>query len=224
MFYKFTRVSSNAKTGPIPVTTTQSKSCPTTCPLYKGCYAKGGPLAIHWKRLDSNGIELKELCKNIMQLPKDQLWRHNQAGDLPGEDTRINHNDLKQIVEANKGRKGFTYTHKPVEDHKYAKANIESIKYANDNGFTINLSANNLSQVDRYLELDAGPVVVVLDENSPKNVTTPKGNKVVICPAQLNNNSTCANCKLCQKKDRFFVIGFKAHGNSRKKVSEIVKE
>ena len=44
--------SGNAKTGPIPVTTTERASCPTTCPFYdKGCYAKSGPLALHWRKV-----------------------------------------------------------------------------------------------------------------------------------------------------------------------------
>ena len=44
--------SGNAKTGPIPVTTTERASCPSTCPFYdKGCYAKSGPLALHWRKV-----------------------------------------------------------------------------------------------------------------------------------------------------------------------------
>lgn len=48
--YHFTRVSGNAKCGPIPVTTTSADSCPPTCSFKgNGCYAESGPLAMHWK-------------------------------------------------------------------------------------------------------------------------------------------------------------------------------
>ena len=41
--YHLTKVSSNRKTGPIPVSTTTSDSCPPTCSLKgAGCYAEQG--------------------------------------------------------------------------------------------------------------------------------------------------------------------------------------
>jgi hypothetical protein len=52
--YHFTRVSGNAKCGPIPVTTTSADSCPPTCSFKgNGCYAESGPLALHWKAVSS---------------------------------------------------------------------------------------------------------------------------------------------------------------------------
>ena len=45
--FRLTRVSTNRKTGPIPVATSSSDTCPTTCPLLTGgCYGKGGPLRL----------------------------------------------------------------------------------------------------------------------------------------------------------------------------------
>ena len=85
--YHFTRVSSNAKTGPIPVTTTSAGSCPPTCSFKgNGCYAESGPLALHGRALTNGkrGGTLAELCEKVAALPRHQLWRHNQAGDLPG--------------------------------------------------------------------------------------------------------------------------------------------
>ena len=44
--------SANRKVGPIPVTTTSATTCPDVCPFNNanegGCYANGGPLAMHW--------------------------------------------------------------------------------------------------------------------------------------------------------------------------------
>jgi len=48
-----TRVSRNAKVGPIPVSTTEATTCPPACGLAKsGCYADGGPLAIFWRKVN----------------------------------------------------------------------------------------------------------------------------------------------------------------------------
>ena len=88
--YHMTLVSGNTKVGPIPVTTTSKDSCPSTCSFKgNGCYAEGGHLAIHWNRLSagqsSRELNLEQLCGAIKSLRFKQLWRHNQAGDLPQE-------------------------------------------------------------------------------------------------------------------------------------------
>ena len=54
--------SSNAKTGPIPVSTTEKASGPPDCAMREGCYAASGPLA----RMDTTESILRlfrELCK-----------------------------------------------------------------------------------------------------------------------------------------------------------------
>ena len=133
-----TLVSRNVKTGPIPVSTTTAETCPDNCPFKaKGCYAKGGPLAIHWRKVTEgkSGMEWDSFCWSIHRLPEGQLWRHNQAGDLPGLNDDLDTIALGQLVQANKGKRGFTYTHKPLdsEHERLAVAN------ANRNGFTVNL-------------------------------------------------------------------------------------
>ena len=48
------RVSSNSKVGPIPVSTTESATCPPSCPFIDaGCYAKTGPVSWHWNKVSS---------------------------------------------------------------------------------------------------------------------------------------------------------------------------
>ena len=90
------------------------------------------------------------------------------------------------------------------------------------------MSANNLKHADELISLDIGPVVVTLPEDSPRKLKTPKGKKVIVCPAILSDNIKCSNCggkkgALCQQKNRDYVIGFPAHGTAKRKVSEIVK-
>jgi len=71
---------------------------------------------------------------------------------------------LAQLVEANQGKRGFTYSHKPATG-----ANREAVAAANKAGFTINLSANNLSHADELAAHEIAPVVVVLPANVQGN-------------------------------------------------------
>ena len=220
-----TLISSNVKTGPIPVTTSEESTCPTECPFRDGsCYAKNGPLAIHWGKVSKGerGDSVDALARQINSFPRGQVWRHNQAGYLPGLRDSIDAEKLAQIVAANKGRRGFTYTHKPLEGAENV-SNLEAVKSANKNGFTVNLSGNNLSHADRLVNLQAGPVVCVVPESTSETFFTPAGRKGIICPAQQRDDITCANCQLCQRANRSVIIGFRAHGTGRKKAEVIAK-
>ena len=224
----FTAISGNAKTGPIPVSGSQANTCPSACPFSpkdgkpNGCYAAYGPISWHWSKLNKGkiGFEWNEFLEKIKALPRQTLWRHNQFGDLKGEDNKIDVKALKELVKANSGRKGFTYSHKIVLDKqgKEAAANRKAIKEANDGGFTINLSGNNPDNADELKALKVGPVVSIVPLNSPDSFMTKAGNKVIVCPAQSRENINCAKCRLCQNVNRSVIIGFKAHGAGIKRV------
>lgn len=222
MKYHMTLKSNNSKVGPIPVTTSSKETCPSTCPFNNGggCYAASGPLAIHWSKVTKGerGGTIKELCHQVAGLPQGQLWRHNQAGDLPGVDGKIHAAELRALVKANKGKRGFTYTHKPM-----TMPNMKLVKEANDGGFTINLSANNMSHADELAALNVGPVVVVVPEDHPQTSFTAEGRKVVVCPEQTHGTS-CVDCRLCASTRNGIIIGFRAHGSSRKRMIHIIKE
>jgi hypothetical protein len=220
------RKSRNVKTGSIPVSTTGSETCPPACPLAgNGCYAGNSHLGMHWRKVTegktgSNDWEL--FCRQIEALPEGQLWRHNQAGDLPGLGNAIDGPKLARLVRANRGRKGFTYTHKPVD----VPGNLKAIRDANAKGFTVNLSANNLAHIDELADAAPGlPVVVVLPseiEGNVRGIESPKGRKVIVCPATYRDDVTCQSCGLCARL-RDVVVGFPAHGATRGKASEIAK-
>lgn len=215
-FYGFSMSSGNAKTGPMPVTTGPKSSCPNSCPMKNnGCYAATGRINIHWARLNNKGLDFRQLLLNIKLIQSGNIWRLNQAGDLPGKGEKINAVKLKQIVYANKGKRGFTYTHKHV-----LKSNHKLIKWANNNGFTINLSANNLVHADELAGLNIGPVVTVTPIDAPVKLTTPKGRKVIQCPATYKEGVTCLSCQLCQKQ-RGVIVHFPAHGIAKKRVDKI---
>ena len=207
--------SANVKTGPIPVSTTAKQSCPTDCAMRAGCYASSGPLALHWSAVSNGtrGTDWATFTGQIAALPNGQLWRHNQAGDLPGDGATVDPVRLGQLVAANQGRRGFTYTH-----HRDA-ASLAWIKHANAWGFTVNLSANDLHDADALADTGAGPVVVVLPSTQTQNTTTPAGRRVVVCPATQRDGVSCATCQLCQRQ-RSTIVGFPAHG-TRKRVIDI---
>lgn len=204
----FTRASANKKTGPIPVSMTEMNSCPASCALKgAGCYAELGPLAINWRRTAERGMEWEEFCAQISRLPRGQLWRHNQAGDLPGKHDQLDLKALAQLVKANAGRKGFTYTHYPMED----PVNLAAVKHATASGFVVNASADTLEQADALRALGL-PVVTLLPSDAGKLTKTPAGHTVVVCPASRMEDVTCATCGLCAVSGRKSIVGFPAHG------------
>ena len=222
MKFHITLKSSNAKVGKIPVTTSSQNTCPDSCPMKQaGCYAKSGPLALHWLKVSNgknNAMNFQEFIQVIKSLPSGQYWRHNQAGDLPGINESIEPQMLNDLVQANEGKNGWTYTHKTSN-----VSNHELIKDANNRGFTINLSANNLSHADELKKLNIGPVVTVLNSNVTENTFTPAGHKVIICPVITKDNVSCSTCKLCAKSNRSVIVGFPVHGTQKKKVDVITQ-
>lgn len=216
----FIRVSGNEKTGPIPVSTSDAKTCPDACPLKsKGCYAKSGPISWHWKKVDKNGEAWEDFLSMVAWLPKGQLWRHNQAGDLPGIGDKLDTKALGELVAANKGKKGFTYTHKPLEQAKERKA----VEEANEKGFTINLSANSLTHADELKALGIrAPIVAIVPDTEPTPKKTPAGNPVVEC-LHTSHGLQCAQCGLCAVPNRKSIVAFRAHGVSKKHVNLIAK-
>jgi hypothetical protein len=230
--FLITHKSGNRITGPIMITTSPRSSCPLACPLRKGgggeeagvCYAEHGHLGHYiWTGLDRTKAGTKisgripvysfdDLLATVRGQAPDTLWRHNQAGDLPSDDqVTISRVRLRRLTEANRGRRGFTYTHFDVMKNK---ENRIAIAEANQDGFTINLSADTLAEADQLAGLNIAPVTVVVPAETMENTVTPGGRKVVICPARTQENVTCATCGLCQRQ-RSAIIAFPALGPAR---------
>ena len=215
-----TPISSNRKTGPMPVSYSTREWCPDDCPLKKhGCYAKHGHTGIHWRKVTAGerGTDWDTFVSKVRHLPKGGIWRHNVAGDLPAKDGVIDSDMVRQLIKANTGKGGFTYTH-----HDMVK-NAGIIASSNHNGFTVNLSSNNVTEADTMAEMDIAPVVTILPTDSAKVTFTPKGRKVVRCPAETSEKVTCQSCRLCQKTDRP-IIGFTPHGSGKKVTQEIATQ
>lgn len=215
--------SSNAKTGPIPVSTTEKASCPDRCSLKgNGCYASDYHLNMHWEKVSQGlrGTDWQGFVSQVSKFKPGQLWRHNQAGDLPSNNGKtIDWAKLEDLVIANMGKRGFTYTH-----YSYKGFNGSIIKQSNSRGFTINTSTESLE--DALASFKAGfPTTVVINPQDYQGIKTFKYQDVTvaICPAQVHDDVTCSTCALCQKANRQVIVGFLAHGASKKKVIQILK-
>ncbi len=160
---------------------------------------------------------------------QNQMWRWSQAGDLNGDGEKINVKMLRELTQANNKRKVIAYTHyspiavKDKVNAQTAKHNRAAIKEATKNGFVINLSGNNPTHADKLFALKIAPVVSVVPTSQTKNFLTNAGNRVVICPASVRDNVTCANCGICTRANREYIVGFPAHGTAHKTVSEMAK-
>jgi hypothetical protein len=209
MRYSYIAESGNRKTGPIPVTYSQRETCPPSCPHYRqDCYAEDFYTRLSWDKVPARGLDIQALAARIAALPAGQLWRHNVAGDLPGAGETVDAAALGEIVRANIGRRGFTYSHK-----KNAEA-INWARHATFWGFTVNLSADDAGEADT-LAAHGLPLTCIVPIDTPERTTTPAGRPIVVCPAQTRD-TTCADCGLCQRANRAVIVGFRAHGTRAK--------
>ena len=216
----FTKRSSNAKVGKIPVTTSSKATCPSSCPLLdNGCYASAGfHTNMHWNKVTSGerGTPLAQLCETVAKLPEGQLWRHNVAGDLIGtSDNVIDQQALYDLTMANKGRRGFTYTHYPMNH----SGNQSIVRKANAEGFTVNVSTNTVAEALATQEATGLPVVTIVAPEFWQGAHRREG--VVQCPAEYKDKVTCATCKLCSVATRKDIVGFTVHGTKAKAANVI---
>ena len=220
----FTLKSLNRKTGPIPVSMTSSVSCPPSCSYYgAGCYAERHILGMHWRRLEKGeGRHWTAFCDMVRELPKGQLWRHNEAGDLPGLGETLSESQIVELAGAARHTRGFTYTHKLGKLLPFLERenHFKLLRYLNASGVTVNLSVDNFDELDAYAGFML-PMTTVLAVDAPRVSYTKQGRKVIVCPAQVNEGTTCSSCGICQANspDRA-VVGFLAHGNGAGQISD----
>ena len=230
LLVKWSPASHNRKTGCMPVSMTSPRTCPVACPWRgAGCYGEQYFAGVHWRRLDEGrGMSWADFCARVAALPAGQPWRHNEAGDLPGDGNAIDPGLLFELAEAARHTRGFTYIHKPVlGDHAISAANRAYLEEARfrvrsrgDVGLVVNLSTDGLPHADQLCDLGLAPVVVVLPGGGPRARRTPAGRRVVTCPALHDETTSCLTCMICAREDRDFLVGFPAHGFLRKKMSE----
>jgi hypothetical protein len=218
MHFLFTDVSTNAKTGPLPVVMVSNHTCPSTCKMLgNGCYAESGPTAIHWSKLSSGqnprALDLDQLTHRIRAMPRGQLWRYGTAGDLPPD-----HAAVRQLAAATAARPVIAYTHRRGDDWFAMLRSVAPQMH-------VNLSADSVDEADALAETGLSVVVVLRSDQTEGPYFTPAGRKIAVCPATKVNPktgaslTTCARCKVCSKpRTGGVIIGFPAHGARRKVV------
>ena len=218
----------------MPVVTASKQTCPTSCPLQaNGCYAEAGPIAILWRAVTrgSKGISFADLCRKIRRLPRGQIWRYGQAGDLPGEGDEIDGEQLGHLAAANARRPAIVFTHKPP-----TATNLRHLQAAADRGLHINLSADSLAEADELASTGLSVVTILSSEYGRRTLETlqayrtrrkalpnhsPGGLRIAICPATYLD-VTCVECQVCcQARLNATVMGFPAHANRSASVDAV---
>lgn len=221
--FHLSTVSSNVKTGPIAVSTSSRATCSPSCPFFEnGCYAESGPLLLHWRKVTEGvrGVTFRAFCDALQRLESGRLFRHNQAGDLPHKAGRISRTFIKSMVASVQHLKAFTYTHHDIK----LGENLSLLRYANRNGFTINVSTESEAAADDAISAGLPAVMVAPSDEERTTWHTPAGNTVLVCPAQRSDTTTCADCKLCHHRGRRVVIAFLAHGTGKRKANAALSE
>lgn len=215
MTLKYSLSAGNSKTGAMLLVRSPRSTCPDACLLKgNGCYAENFPLVLHWMKQETTGVDFATVLYAVRTLPKGSIWRLFEAGDFePSSENPelISSQQVISLIAANKDKRGFGYTHYPV------LPNLEVLQLMNASGLTINVSADSLEQAKLYFELGL-PTTLVVAEKTPKDVTV-DGVRIVVCPNQSTpSKPTCLQCQMCQKPDRDYVIGFRAHGSKKRKI------
>lgn len=213
----FTAVSQNKKLGPMATSITDPSSCPPACPLKgSGCYAEYGPLGWMWKGVAEGrrGRAWESFLEALRALPRGRLFRHNQAGDLPGRDNLLDRERCLELADAASHLNAFTYTHYPSTEE-----NLGVLREMKEKGFVVNLSADSMKEADE-LAGQGLPVVAVVPGDARGKLETPAGLPAVICPA-VTLGVQCVDCKLCFRGDRKVIVAFPAHGAGKRKVESV---
>jgi hypothetical protein len=192
----------------LPATYTSRDSCPKRCPRRgTSCYADNGPVAWAWRRCHST---LDELLDWVGHLPHGQMWRHNVAGDLPGDGVTLNHEQCIDLAAYATRTMGWTYTH--YDAHR--TSNYRTLLDMRELGFNVLLSADTATEADMLAGLGIAPVAVVLPLEphmlNEWRIATPMGRGISICKHYLRGTN-CTECRLCQQAMPGQIIGLPYH-------------
>lgn len=230
-FSALTVDSSNGKTGRIAVSTTSRHTCPSSCSLQgdQGCYAEAGYYTrLHWDNVTEgrSGVSPEEFFKLVYNLPANEMFRHNIAGDLwhdPEDKDLIYYPYLKKLAKAASHLyAAWTYTHHTLDNIVGAR-NKQAILDVEEHNFIVNVSTESLD-VAAQRQKEGLHTVVIQPEGTP---TAFRHNDVqfVQCPATLpGSNITCRTCggrkgkPLCARI-RDVVVVFPAHGSRKVKAA-----
>lgn len=233
--YHISLSSNNGKTGGMVVTSAPRQTCPGDCPFWNnGCYGQNYGINFTWAAISQechkNGLTFEEYVVKLRSLPKGRKVRGNQVGDLPGTGNNLNPERCIALAKAmgcNK-KQAFTYSHKPLTPE-----NIEVFKAMLAHNYTVNISCETVAKV-KQAWANGLPAVLTVPEDNPDTMDLGDGVHAVTCPQQVwkakkrlkadGTPLTCEDCMLCWiKSNKRPVIMFKAHGNQKKKLHNVLR-
>lgn len=199
-------------------------SCPTTCKLRadKTCYAENGHVGMQVRRLESQSVGSgPESAATDEASCLDAAFKGGaipQDGARGGRDLRLHTSGdcrtcvaalrVGQAAERWKARGGgaaWTYTHAWASVHRDVWGAAVSVL----------ASVDDVSDIPAMRERGYAPARVVAEHASPKAYKE-HGVTWIPCPAQTQDNTGCADCRLCLAADALYKrnagIAFAAHG------------
>lgn len=231
--YHFTNKSSNIKIGPIPSTMSTFDNCPNSCSFKNnGCYAQNFIMGSIFKKVTngtfSNLLSRSDLIEKLKSLKDGTVWRMNTMGDLPAnKNGTINKNFLKQVTQIAKRTNPICYTH---------HHDVNSVRWANNNGFNLILSLNDKSELEKYAGIVPTAMVVPHHWQKGKNESMGDYKKrsldnldglrnkfpdqqIFICPATYTDTN-CSKCKVCTTMTKNETVCFPGHGAKKRQIKE----
>jgi hypothetical protein len=217
--------SHNAKLGPVAATYASIEaSCPASCSLKgNGCYAHGGNVALHVRRLDASKASPLMAARDEADAidasprPRGKALRLHVAGDCS---TIVAANTVAAASGRWLERGGgpvWTYTHAwrsvprtMAWERVSALASIETA-------------------ADAKVARRAGyaPALVVAEHPADGRAWKANGITWIPCPAQTRDNITCADCRLCwddaKLKARNAGITFAVHGSRKRRALTVIQ-
>lgn len=191
-------------------------SCPSDCRLLNaGCYAQAGNVAIQMRgRYSENDGDI--FLREIERLPHGAALRLHVSGDVMRDGGKDGSNVLdveylNALIEGAKRRPDISmygYT------HAWKRINREEFVFPAN--LTLNASCDTPEDVVEARAAGWDTTTVV-----PAETTGKRYGDTVVCPNQTTG-LTCDKCRLCFKSNRPLTVAFKAHGVSKRKVSERV--
>ena len=193
----------NKKTGKVAATYITGDTCPDRCPFLGMCYANQGAHGNSPFRIaDKHGTEdLTRTADGIRSLPQGTLVRHAVSGEPTAE-------YVAEIGQAHIDRPdtlGWTYLHSwPDRTPAEFPSNLVP-----------NASCETPEELEKATANGWDTVLVATGEEDELIGQKVAGKRVIVCPNQTRG-VTCAECRLCMKRDRAVTIAFLPHGAKNK--------
>lgn len=199
----FVPKTNNKKTGKVAATYITGDTCPDRCPFLGVCYANQGTMGnTPFKIADKHGTEdLSRTADGIRALPEGALVRHAVSGEPTPEyvaEIGAAHEDRPDTL-------GWTYLHS-WPDRSPAEF---------PTNFVPNASCETRDEVEKAIGNGWDTVLVATGEEDELIGSVVAGKRVIVCPNQTRG-VTCADCRLCMKRDRAVTIAFLPHGAKNK--------